>query len=418
MLHKCPLCSSSYIEYRFIVNGHVISACNECGHIFANPQHDSPDNSLFTPLYSPDEKGSTDILFIDNLDLVNDPYVLLEDVHERLNDGDGILLFVPLLESENAKRERQKWAAFQQNRLHFFSFKTLNNILCKCGFGNIEIVSSNKNGVFVHALRRTKNNTLSFIIPVYNEEATVKELLASVYAKDISNLGLKKEMIIIESNSTDGTREIVKEFAADHDDVKLILEDRPKGKGHAVRNGFTAATGDFIAIQDGDLEYDINDYDKLLLPLVNYREAFVLGSRHTGDWRMRKFGEGEKGIAAFMNAGQIFFTWMINFGCKVKLKDPFTMFKLFRRECLYGLKFDGNRFEIDWEILIKLIRKGFKPYEIPVNYSSRGFDKGKKVRIFRDPLLWIINFVRYRYLYKIQKGGAGCEQNKTAQDNP
>ena len=77
------------------------------------------------------------------------------------------------------------------------------------------------------------------------------------------------------------------------------------------------------------------------------------------------------------------------------------MFKLFRRDCLFGLKFDANRFEIDWEILIKLIRKGFKPYEIPVNYSSRGFKQGKKIRIFKDPLLCLLNFFRYRYMYKI-----------------
>ena len=381
LIHKCPLCSSSYIEYRFIASGRVISACNECGHIFANPQPNHPDISEFKPLHSPNEIHEHNALFIDDLDLVNDPVKLLEDVHMKLNDGGDILLFVPLLDSKNAKHDLQKWTAFEQHRLHFFSFKTLNNILCKSGFGNIEIVSSNKDGVFVHAVRRTKNDTVSL--------------------KDLSYLGLKKEMIIIESNSTDGTREIVKEFAVNHEDVKLILEDRPQGKGHAVRNGFTVATGDFIAIQDGDLEYDINDYDKLLLPLVNYREAFVLGSRHIGDWRMRKFGEGEKLLAVFMNAGQIFFTWMINFGCGVKLKDPFTMYKLFRRDCLYGLKFDGNRFEFDWEILIKLIRKGFKPYEIPVNYSSRDFEKGKKIRIFRDPVSWIINFFRYRYLYTI-----------------
>ncbi len=272
LLNRCPLCGSSYIEYRFIAHGRVISACHECGHIFANPQSNSSDVSVFKPLYSPNEINEHDeALFIDNLDIANDPSGLLEDVHEKLDDGKEIMLFVPLLESENAKHDKQKWVAFEQQRLHFFSFKTLNNILCKCGFGNIEIISSNKDGVFVRAVRRTKNNTVSFIIPVYNEKNTVNELLNSVYMKDLSSLGLKKEMIIIESNSTDGTREIVSDFAAHHSDVKLILEDRPRGKGHAVRNGFAAATGDFIAIQDGDLEYDINDYDKLLLPLVKYR---------------------------------------------------------------------------------------------------------------------------------------------------
>ena len=402
LIHNCPLCCSERNEYRFIANGRVISACLDCGHLFANPQPNNPDLSLFTPLYSHSQSELINsALFIDNLDLVNNPVKFLEDLHSKINEGEKISLFVPLLESENAKRDQQKWAAFQQQRLHFFSFKTLNNILCKCGFGNIEIKSSNKDGVFISAVKRERNNTVSFIIPVYNENSTVNQLLNSVYNKDISHLGLKKEIIIIESNSTDGTRESVQKFAEIHNDVKIILEDRPRGKGHAVRNGFNAATGDFIAIQDGDLEYDINDYDKLLLPLVNYREAFVLGSRHTGDWHMRKFGRGENGIAMLMNMGQIFFTGLINIGCGVKLKDPFTMYKLFRRECLHGLKFDGNRFEIDWEILIKLIRKGFIPFEIPVNYLSRSFKQGKKIRLFQDPILCLMGFIKYRYLYKM-----------------
>ena len=414
LIHNCPLCDSERIEYKFVAHGRVITECLECGHLFSNPQRENLDaNNLIKPLYSQDDfkkfikfyTNSDNPFCVDNLDIVKSPADLLKDTREKMKDGDSLFLFVPTLDSRNAKRQRQKWTAFEQERLHFFSFKTLNNILCKIGFGEIEFVNAGENGLFVRAVKMPKNNTVSFIIPVYNEKSTVLELLNTVYKKDISHLGLNKEIIIIESNSTDGTKEIVQKFVNDHQEIKLILEDKPQGKGHAVRNGFKVATGDFIAIQDGDLEYDINDYDKLLPPLVKYQEAFILGSRHSGNWQMRKFGDGEKFLAAFLNLGQIIFTSLINFGCGVRLKDPFTMFKLFRRECLYGLEFDGNRFEIDWEILIKLIRKGYIPFEIPVNFLSRGFSQGKKVKIFKDPILWIINFIRYRYFYKIHTTG-------------
>jgi len=106
-----------------------------------------------------------------------------------------------------------------------------------------------------------------------------------------------------------------------------------------------------------------------------------------------------------MNFGHIFLTGLINFGCGVKLKDPFTMYKLFRRECLNGLKFEGNRFEIDWEIVIKFVRRGYIPYEIPINYNSREFKDGKKVSLITDPLRWIFYFFKFRYFYKIKTKG-------------
>ena len=430
IIQCCPLCGSERLEYRFVAGGRVISSCAACGHLFSNPQNAEEmqvaslvDEKSFrafcesrkgldseiTAFCTAEEvlchrgEGSADSLALDCLDTVGDPEALLLAVRGWLKENGRLSLFVPVTDSPNAKHEKQNWAPFLQKRLQFFSRKTLQNLLCKCGFGEIILQNANADGVFVSCRRGVlrEKKLLSFIIPVYNEVNTVRALLDTVYEKDLSALGLEKELIIIESNSKDGTREEVKRFVVDHPEVKAIYEEKPQGKGHAVRAGFEAATGDFITIQDGDLEYDINDYDKLLEPLVTYREAFVLGSRHTGDWHMRKFGAGEKYRAFLMNAGQIFFTGLINWGCHTKLKDPFTMFKLFRRECLYGLTFDGNRFEIDWEIVIKLIRKGFIPCEIPINYTSRGVKEGKKVRMIKDPLLWIKNFVRYRYLYKM-----------------
>ncbi|HAO79535.1 MAG TPA: glycosyltransferase family 2 protein, partial [Verrucomicrobia subdivision 3 bacterium] len=179
---------------------------------------------------------------------------------------------------------------------------------------------------------------------------------------------LQLEIIVVESNSMDGTRERALSYR-DHPRVKLILEDQPRGKGHAVRAGLKATTGDYVLIQDADLEYDLEDYDALLEALVTGRTAFVLGSRHGGHniWKMRQF-TGQHGLSLFVNFGHWFFSTLINVLFFQRLRDPFTMFKVFRRDCLYALEFECNRFDFDFELLIKLIRKGYRPVELPVNY--------------------------------------------------
>jgi glycosyltransferase involved in cell wall biosynthesis len=209
--------------------------------------------------------------------------------------------------------------------------------------------------------------------------------------------GLQMEIIVVESNSTDGTREIALKYE-NHPGVKVILEDQPRGKGHAVRTGLKVASGDYVLIQDADLEYDLEDYDGLLEPLVTGRTAFVLGSRHGGHnvWKMRQF-TGQYGLSLFFNLGHWFFTTLINVLFLQRLRDPFTMFKVFRRDCLYGLEFECNRFDFDYELLIKLIRKGYRPIELPVNYRSRSFKEGKKVRLFHDPLTWLMALIRLRF---------------------
>jgi len=228
--------------------------------------------------------------------------------------------------------------------------------------------------------------TLSVIVPVFNEAATVRTALDGLLAKTVP--GVQLEVLIIESNSTDGTRDLVLGYR-DHPGVKLILEDRPQGKGHAVRAGLAAATGDILLIQDADLEYDLADYETLLAPLLAGRQAFVLGSRHgRGGWAIRKFTH--QPVQAFvLNVAHWTFTLLINASLGIWLKDPFTMYKVFRRECLAGLTFTRNRFDFDWELLIKLIRKGHRPIEIPITYRSRSFQEGKKIRLWRDPLGWI-----------------------------
>jgi glycosyltransferase involved in cell wall biosynthesis len=238
-----------------------------------------------------------------------------------------------------------------------------------------------------------ERRVLSVVVPVFNERATAKESLDAIVAKAIP--GWTLEIIIVESNSTDGSRDIVLGYK-DHPRVKVILEEKPSGKGHAVREGFKHATGEVMLIQDADLEYDLADYDVLLAPIAAGRQTFVLGSRHgDGGWALRKFDD-QPLHALVLNSAHWTFAFLINVSLGIWLKDPFTMYKVFRRDCLDGLTFECNRFDFDWELLIKLVRKGHRPIEIPISYKSRSFKEGKKITMFRDPLTWLWALVKYR----------------------
>lgn len=239
-----------------------------------------------------------------------------------------------------------------------------------------------------------QDGVLSVVVPIYNEAATVRVALDAILAKQVP--GWHLEIILVESNSTDGTRDIVCTYET-HPRVKIILEDRPSGKGHAVRAGFEHATGDVILIQDADLEYDLNDYDVLLAPLAAGRQSFVLGSRHgAGGWAIRKFSD-QPLQALILNCAHWGFTLMINLSLGIWLHDPFTMYKVFRRDAIEGLTFECNRFDFDWELLIKLIRRGHRPIEIPISYKSRSFKEGKKISMFRDPLTWLWALAKFRF---------------------
>jgi glycosyltransferase involved in cell wall biosynthesis len=232
---------------------------------------------------------------------------------------------------------------------------------------------------------------LSIVLPIFNEAATVVEVIDRVLAFDLP--GIHKQLIIVESNSTDGTRALVLPFAGDPR-VQLILQDLPKGKGHAVRAGLQAATGDVILIQDGDLEYRVEDYPALLKPLQDATADFVLGSRHVKGQAMRQFQRSH--VSRLLNTAHWIFATLFNVVYGTRLRDPFTMYKVFRRPCIDGLSFVSDRFDFDWELVAKLVRRGYKPVEVPVSYESRDFASGKKVRLFRDPMTWLWALVRFR----------------------
>lgn len=238
--------------------------------------------------------------------------------------------------------------------------------------------------------------TLTVIIAAYNENSTFSKLMDSVLSVPLP--GLRKEIIVVESNSSDGTRDRVLGYK-DNPQVKIILEEKPRGKGHAIRAALAVAAGDYILIQDADLEYDVNDYTKLLEPLRSGRADFVLGSRHSRErrsWKMRNFKEG-KFLQCYFNLGHLLFLYLFNVVYGQKLKDPFTMFKVFRRKCLKGLHLTANRFDFDWELVGKLCRKGCIPLEIQVNYQSRSMNEGKKVSLIWDPIRVIIACFKYRF---------------------
>ncbi len=235
--------------------------------------------------------------------------------------------------------------------------------------------------------------TLSVVLPVFNEEATIAEVIDGVL-----NVGLpdsvRLQLVIVESNSSDTTRDLVSKYDVD-DRVTLVLQDRPRGKGNAVREGLRHVSGDIVLIQDGDLEYRVDDYPALIAPIMAREVDFVLGCRHVKGQPMRDFGDHSM-TSRLMNIAHWLFTTLFNVIYGTRLRDPFTMYKVFRVECLDGLEFYADRFDFDYEIVAKLVRRGYKPREIQVFYQSRGFDEGKKVRFIRDPLTWFVALVRFR----------------------
>ena len=374
----------------------------------------------------------------DVLEHARDPVRLLEAVHGLLAPDGVIALATPSLDIWSARLLRRHWMEYKAEHLFYFDRGTLQTALFRAGFASVVAEPGPKvlsvayvaehferfrvpgltplarlasaaipgplrerpfmvvaSGILVFARKaeRRARRRLSVIVPAYNEAATFPELTGRLLAKQIE--GLELEVVIVESGSTDGTREMALALQP-HPRVRLVQEPRPRGKGHAVRAGLEKATGDFVLIQDADLEYDLEDYDALLEPLVRHREAFVLGSRHGGRaLKMRAFTR-QPLLSLFLNLGHWFFAGLLNVLFGQRLRDPFTMYKVFRRDCLYGLDFTCDRFDFDIELVAQLVRKGYRPLEIPVNYRSRSFREGKKVSLVRDPLSWLAALVRLR----------------------
>lgn len=207
---------------------------------------------------------------------------------------------------------------------------------------------------------------LSVIIPVYNEEETVGEILARVLALEID-----KEIIVVDDGSTDGTCEILARFKAENSDtVRVITQDRNSGKGAAVRAGIAAAAGDVIAIQDADLEYAPEEIPNLLEPINNGEAEVVYGSRFLG----------ARGGNILHYLGNRVLTCITNVLYGTKLTDMETCYKVVRADALKALPLSADRFDIEPEITARLARAGHRILEVPVTYYGRSFAAGKKIK--------------------------------------
>ena len=262
------------------------------------------------------------------------------------------------------------------------------------GAATVRVPTGTYVSVFERGQEQPRSELLTVILPVFNEAAYLRSVLEELLAKEFV---IPHEVILVESNSTDGTREIAKSFEG-RDGLRIIFEDRPRGKGAAVRQGLAAATGTIVLIQDADFEYDLDDYDALLEPLLQHRTSFVLGSRSLGldDWKVRRFARSRL-KALLMNVAHLVFSRTFNLLYQQRVTDVVTMFKVFRRECIEGIEFNAEGFSFDIELACTLVMKGYSPMEVPVNYVARGFEEGKKQDFWRGFFPSFLMFFKCRF---------------------
>ena len=225
---------------------------------------------------------------------------------------------------------------------------------------------------------------LSVIIPCYNEKETIVELVNAVLASPYQN----KEIIIIDDHSTDGTQEVLKAEIEDRVS-RVIYKDKNEGKGAALRSGFEAFTGDVVIIQDADLEYDPNEYQKIITPILNDKADVVYGSRFMG-------GEPHRVVYFWHRVGNGFLTLMSNFMTNLNLTDMETCYKAFKREVIKSIKVEENRFGFEPEITAKIARKKCRIYEVGISYYGRTYEEGKKIG-WKDGFRAIYCIIKYRF---------------------
>jgi glycosyltransferase involved in cell wall biosynthesis len=221
---------------------------------------------------------------------------------------------------------------------------------------------------------------LSIIIPVFNEKPTLMELLSRV-----ERLDLDKEIILVDDGSTDGSKEVLESIPPER--ARTVLHGVNRGKGAAIRSAVPLATGDVIVIQDADLEYDPNDLLKLLKPIRDGKAHVVYGSRFTGE---------RKNMFFWHWVGNRFLTLVTNILFDTTLSDMETCYKMFRSDIIKDIDLKSRRFEVEVEITAKILKRGYRIYEVPISYAGREFHEGKKIT-WRDGITALWNLIKYRF---------------------
>jgi len=229
---------------------------------------------------------------------------------------------------------------------------------------------------------------LSVVIPVYNEKDTLAEIVRRVVRADV---GMPKEIILVDDCSTDGTRELYEPIRQEHPDadIRVFLHERNRGKGAALRTGFAQVTGDIVLIQDADLEYDPRDYPRLLAPILEGKADVVYGSRFSG-------GEAHRVLYFWHMVGNKFLTLLSNALTNLNLTDMETCYKVFRTEVLKTIQIRSDGFSVEPELTAKIAKGKWRVYEVGISYAGRDYSQGKKIT-WRDGLRAIWAIVRFRF---------------------
>lgn len=220
-------------------------------------------------------------------------------------------------------------------------------------------------------------------MPVYNEIDTLEEIV-----KQVLDTGLVYEIVMVDDGSTDGTRDLMKQWEGD-EVVRTIFHEQNRGKGSAVRTGFENARGDLYIIQDADLEYDPRDYADVVKPIVENRADVVYGSRF--------LGKPARKMNFWHRVGNFFLTMMTNILYNLDLTDMETCYKCFRADVVEGFPIHARRFDFEPEITAKVAKRGYRLIEVAISYYGRDFDEGKKITGWDAiPAMWTL--IKYRFV--------------------
>ena len=228
---------------------------------------------------------------------------------------------------------------------------------------------------------------LSIIIPVYNEEKSILEVIKKV--KEVKLNNIIKEIIIVDDFSTDNTKKILSELK--DSSLKIFFHQKNIGKGAAVRTGLKYTTGDIIIIQDADQEYNPEEYEKLLKPIIENKTKVVYGSRTEA---IRK---NLKKMYKLHYFGNLFLTIMTNILYGAKITDMETGYKMFRKEVIEKMNLKAKRFDFEPEITAKILKRGYKITEIPIYFVGRKFNEGKKIT-WKDGIKALYYLIKYRFV--------------------